>query len=214
MDSIKILGVFTGQVKPLPNNINSAIIRHPVDKLIIKKNSIAHDEVANTKHHGGEMRVIHHYSVKNYQYLKEKFPDIQEKFIPGSFGENILTNEMTENELNIGDIYQLGSAKVQLTVARRPCATINYAYEDSRILKEVMASGRTGWFYRVLEEGEVGIGDELTFLERPFSDMPVSRLYLEGYGTKKFQDKEFLKKCLDTGLMDKGWLPKILDALR
>jgi hypothetical protein len=60
----------------------------------------------------------------------------------------------------------------------------------------------------------VSVGDELTLLERPFPNMPVSRLYLEGYGPKKFQDKEFLKKCLNTGLMDKGWLPKILDALQ
>lgn len=210
----QIIGVFTGQVNELPNKIPSSIVRHPVEKLIVTKHGILNDEIANTKHHGGDMRVIHHYSNVNYNYLKQKFPDIASRFIPGSFGENVLTEELSEEELNIGDIYQIGSAKIQLTVSRRPCATINYAYEDDRVLKEVMQSGRTGWFYRVLEEGEIKRGDFLEFLERPFPNMPVSRLYSQGYGKNRFDDKEFLKQCLATGLMDKGWLPKIEDALK
>lgn len=214
MKRYQILGVFCGKVKELPNRIPSSITRHPVEKLVIKKHGIVNDEIANTKHHGGDMRVIHHYSYVNYNHLKQSFPDIADRFIPGSFGENILTEELSEEELNIGDIYMLGTAKVQLTVSRRPCATINYAYEDDRILKEVMKSGRTGWFYRVLDEGEVRIGDYLEFLESPFPNMSVSRLYSQGYGKNRFDDKEFLKQCLATGLMDKGWLPKIEDALK
>jgi MOSC domain-containing protein YiiM len=209
MSKYKILGVFTGKVANLSNNFESAITKHPAEVLKIKKKSIEHDEVANLKYHGGDMRVIHHYSLKNYRYLKEKFPEISDRFIPGSFGENIMTEELTETELNIGDIYSLGTAKVQLTVSRRPCSTINYAYNDNRILKEVMQTGRTGWFYRILEEGEVKSGDFLQFLERPFPDMPVSKLYEQGYGLNRTLDIEFLKMCLQTGLMDKGWKPKI-----
>lgn len=214
MQAYKILGVFTGRIKPLPNGEVSAIVKLPVEKLIIRKHGIYQDEVGDTKHHGGDMRVVHHYSFKNYNVLKEKFPEIAERFVPGSFGENIITEELTESELNIGDIYLLGTAKIQLTVSRRPCATLNHAYQDNRILKEVMESGRTGWFYQVLEEGEVKVGDFLRFLERPFPDMPVSRLYRQGYGRDRFTDFEFLKRCLNTGLMDKGWKPKIEMALQ
>ncbi len=213
MSKYKILGVFTGQVATLNNGVASAITNHPRSKIILKKHGIDTDEVENQKHHGGDMRVVHHYSVKNYNFLKNKFPEIAAKFVGGSIGENILTEELTESELNIGDIYQLGSAKVQLTVSRRPCATINYAYQDDRILKAVMETGRTGWFYRVLEEGIVEAGDYLEFLESPFPNMPVSKLYDQGYGKTKFSDLEFLKKCFDTGLMDKGWKPKIIEAL-
>lgn len=214
MSKYKILGVFTGQIATLSNKAESAITKHPRTILTIKKDSIEHNEVANTKYHGGDMRVVHHYSNKNYNYLKEKFPEIANRFVPGSFGENILTEELTETDLNIGDIYSLGTAKVQLTVSRKPCATINYAYEDNRILKEVMHTGRTGWFYRVLEEGEVKVGDYLELLESPFPNMPVSKLYDQGYGENHFSDIEFLKKCLQTGLMDKGWKPKIEEVLR
>lgn len=210
----KILGIFAGKTSLLSNNFETAAIKHSQSVLKIKMNSIDHDEVHNKKYHGGDMRVVHHYSLKNYQYLKEKFPDIAHKFIPGSFGENICTEELSEADLNIGDIYNLGTAKIQLTVSRRPCSTINYAYEDDRILKEVMHTGRTGWFYRVLEEGEVRVGDYLEFLERPFPDMPVQRLYEQGYGKERFKDVAFLQKCLDTGLMDKGWKPKVEEATK
>jgi MOSC domain-containing protein YiiM len=209
----KILGTFTGQISKLSNNVESAITKSSQAILKINKDSIEHDDVANKIHHGGDKRVIHHYSHKNYNYLKEKFPEIADRFVPGSFGENIITEELTETDLNIGDIYMLGTAKIQLTVSRRPCATINYAYNDNRILKEVMESGRCGWFYRVLEEGEVKAGDELIFLERPFPNLPLSKLHEQGYGADRFSDIEFLKRCLDTGLMDKGWLPKIKAAL-
>lgn len=209
----KILGTFTGHISKLPNDVESAITKSSRAFLKINKDSIDHDEVANKVHHGGDMRVIHHYSHKNYKYLKEKFPDIAERFIPGSFGENIITDELTESELNIGDIYMMGTAKVQLTVCRRPCSTINYAYNDNRILKEVMESGRCGWFYRVLEEGIVKTGDDLIFLERPFPNLSLSNLHNQGYGSNRFSDLEFLKRCLDTGLMDKGWNPKLKAAL-
>jgi MOSC domain-containing protein YiiM len=209
MGKYRILGTYIGKPSKLPNGLESSIAKNEVPALHIKLDQIIGDQVANLNYHGGEMRVIHHYSLKNYNDLKEKFPEIADKFIPGSFGENIVTEELSEDELNIGDIYRLGTAKIQLTVPRRPCATINHTYQDNRILKEVMKTGKSGWFYRVLEEGEVRTGDYLEFLERPFPNMPVSKLYNQGYGEKPFSDLEFLKKCLDSGLMDKGWKPKI-----
>ena len=214
MNKYKILGIFTGKTSPLTDKFESSIIKHATDVLKIHKHGIENDEVTNLKYHGGDMRVVHHYSLQNYNFLKQKFPDIADRFVPGSFGENIVTEELTEADLNIGDIYQLGTAKVQLTVSRKPCATINYAYQDHRILKEVMDTGRTGWFYRVLEEGEVRVGDYLEFLERPFPDMPVSKLYAQGYGKERFNDLEFLRKCMQTGLMDKGWKPHLEAALK
>lgn len=206
MNRYQILGVYTGKIQKHSEGLETAIRKSPQETLFIKKNSLDQDEIANTKYHGGEMRVVHHYSLKNYNHLKNVFPEIADRFVPGSFGENILTEELTEADLNIGDIYSLGTAKVQLTVSRRPCATINHSYQDNRILKEVMRTGRTGWFYRVLKEGEVRTGDYLTFLERPFPDLPVSRLC-------DFSDLSFLRRCLQTGLMDKGWKPKIENAL-
>lgn len=209
----KILGVYTGKISKLPNDFVSAITKESRDVIKVSKDWIEGNEINNLVHHGGDMRVIHHYSMANYNYLKRKFPNIGERFLPGSYGENIVTEELTERDLNIGDIYQLGTAKVQLTVSRRPCVTINHAYSDNRVQREIVQSGRAGWYYRVLEEGEIRPGDYLEFLERPFPDLPLYKLHIQGYGEDRFADKEYLKRCLDTGLMDKGWKPKIEAAL-
>lgn len=210
----KVLGLFTGKAQTLKNGQVSAIRKVPVEKIQITKERILDDEIVDMKHHGGDMRVIHHYSEHNYSHLKKIFPEIKERFIPGSFGENLYTEELTEKDLCIGDTYKLGTAKIQITVARRPCATINNSYEDSRILKEVMETGHVGWFYRVIQEGEVKVGDDLEFLERPYPELKISLLYNQGYrAVPKFSDLDFLQKCLDTGLLDKGWKPKAEKAV-
>lgn len=209
----KIMNVFTGTIASLTKNCKSAITKHSQASIAIRKDGIEHDEVANKIHHGGEMRVVHHFTQQHYNYFKKRFPEIADRFVPGSFGENILTEELTEHELNIGDIYSLGSAKVQLTVPRRPCVTINYAYDDDRILAEVMKTGRTGWFYRVLEEGEVRAGDYLELLAKPFPDLFLAKLIEQSYGPRPFSEKDFLKECLNTGLLDKNWRAKIELAL-
>lgn len=205
----KVIGLFTGKISTLSNGTKSAIHKNPQEQIVLKKEGILGDQVADKKFHGGEMRVIHHYSQKNYDHLKAIFPEIAERFVPGSFGENLLTEELTEEELNIGDIYSLGTAQIQLTVCRRPCATLNYGYEDDRVLKEIIKSGRTGWFYRVLVEGVVKMGDHLELIERPFENLPMLKLHEQGFSTDKFSDREYLKRCWDTGLMDKGWKPKL-----
>lgn len=209
----KILGVFTGKIAKIANDKESAIKKHSSKLITLSKKSIDEDVVADKRYHGGEMRVVHHYSQDHYDYFKKKFPDIAEKFIPGSIGENIITEGLSEADLCIGDVFMMGTAKVQLTVCRRPCATINNGYDDKRILKEIIASTKTGWFYRVLEEGVVKAGDELILLERPYPKLPLLKLHEQGYGPKRFTDKKFLEKCFETGLMDKDWKPKIKKAL-
>ncbi|GAB4012597.1 MAG: MOSC domain-containing protein [Bdellovibrio sp.] len=210
--SFKVIGLFIGKIGKLSNGVESAIHNNLQEQIILKKDGIVGDQVADKKYHGGEMRVLHHYSQKNYQHLKSTFPEIADHFVPGSFGENLLTEELTEQELNIGDIYSLGTAKIQLTVCRRPCATLNYGYKNDRVLKEIIRTGKTGWFYRILEEGIVKLGDELSLIERPFENLPILKLHEQGYGTERFSDREFLKRCWETGLLDKGWKPK-LEAL-
>jgi MOSC domain-containing protein YiiM len=208
-----IKGLFTGRVAALSNGKMSAIKKYPTDFITIKFGGIDCDQNANTLHHGGEMRAVHHYSSKNYDSLKETFPELRRRLTPGSFGENILTDELDESELFVGDIFDLGEAQLQLTVPRRPCATLNYTYEDPRILEAVILTGRVGWFYKVLREGKVSVKDELILARRPYPQLNILKLHRQGYSEDKFSDLDFLKRCLMTGLMDKGWQLKIGTAL-
>jgi MOSC domain-containing protein YiiM len=210
----KVLGLFTGNIQELSNKQMSAIHKTPVPEINVLKDRIEGDEIFLQKHHGGEMRVLHHYSQKNYDHLKERFPDIADRFIPGSLGENLLTQELDETQLCVGDLFKLGEVELELTVIRRPCATINTHYGDSRVLKEILESGKPGWFYRIIKEGKIRESDDLVFLERPNPELKLNRLFDQGYQKgPKFSDIEFLRACYKTGLMDKGWKPKIEKAL-
>lgn len=208
----EIKGLFSstpGEIKGTATSIKMT----PVNELVIKEHGITGNEMANNKYHGGDMRVIHHYTGKNYEHLKQVFPELADKFVPGSIGENIYTDELTENDLHIGDIFELGTAKVQITVPRKPCHKINLAYDDNRILKEVLNSRHVGWFYKVLEEGTVKLGDHLHQIDRPYPQLGISDFLEQAFGKSRFSNINFLQDCYDTGLMDKGWKPKIEDVL-
>lgn len=205
----EIKGLFTGKAEILSNGQKSAIRKQSTDTITVTKEVVSNDEVVDQKYHGGNMRVVHHYSGENYSHLKKCFPDIADRFIPGTYGENLYTDELTEEDLCIGDIFIAGTTKLQVTVPRKPCATINASYEDKRILKEIINSKKFGWFYTVLEEGEIKIGDTLELIERPNPKLILTKLIDQGYGKEKYKDLELLKACYETGLMDKGWKPKL-----
>ncbi len=210
----KIKGIFAGPIKPLPSGKLSAIRKSSQSILFIHQNGISGDQVADVKYHGGPYRVVHHYSEKNYDYLRKALPDLAPKFKMGSYGENITTEALTEADLCLGDVFTLGSAVIQVTVPRKPCATINATYEDERVLKEVAQSRRWGWFYKVLREGTCEVGDWLVFQERRFPEVNLKTLINEVL-YKKEKDLEFLKKIYASDLLDENGfrakVKKILD---
>ncbi|MBT4790013.1 MAG: MOSC domain-containing protein [Halobacteriovoraceae bacterium] len=209
-NEFSITGLFKGVAQILPNGQHSGIRKTPSDQLTFSLTHVFDDEVVDQNHHGGDMRVLHHYSELNYNKLKERFPEIAHLFVPGSFGENICTPELTESDLCIGDIFTLGTTKIQLTVPRRPCVTINATYEDDRILKEIISTGHVGWFYKIISPGTVSLKDKLKLIERPYPELLISKLFKQGYHeVPKFADIPFLKACLQTNLLDKGWKPKL-----
>jgi MOSC domain-containing protein YiiM len=202
----RTLGLFVGIPKELgPNKLITATKKDPVENsLIINKESLEGDKVANLKYHGGPDRVIHHYSLEQYEYLKSIFPEHKDLFIPGSYGENLTTDKLTEKDLCIGDIFKLGSAKLQLTEGRKPCGTIDLTYGLKGVLKEILLSGRYGWFYKVLEEGEAKLDDDLIFLERPYPRLSLQKSIVELFQNKD-KDLIFLKEVYECPALSSRW---------
>ncbi len=216
MDNITttIKGLFIGKPKKLPNSQMSATRKDSVDSIKVFKDRIEGDEVFNKLYHGGQMRVIHHYTGDNYNILKEDIPEISDRFIAGSFGENIYTDELDESKLCIGDIFKVADqVMLQVTVTRRPCQTLNVTYENPSVLKSVIKNGHCGWFYRVLEPGVIRVGDKMALVQRPHPNLKLNKLHAQGYSSSKFSDEDFLIECMDSGLLDKGWEPKISSFL-
>ena len=193
--SHEIIGVFVGRPKPLgEEGLISAMDKSAViGELDVHFSYLPGDQVADTKHHGGTDRVIHHYSLEHYNHLKTIFPKHANQFVAGSFGENITTIHLNEKDLCLGDIFQLGTAKIEITEPRKPCRTIDVKYGIKGVLKEIVKSGRYGWFYRVLEEGKVAVGSQLTLLQRPYPHLNLDKIIFETYQSKD-KNIAFLKE--------------------
>lgn len=212
-----ILGLFTGKPKTLgPRKLLTAIDKTSVaGSVAVLKTGLQGDVVVDLKHHGGPDRAIHHYSQIHYQHLQEKFPEHAHLFVPGSYGENILTENITEKDLCVGDIFKLGSALIQVTEPRDPCGVIDLNYGIKGVLKEVFNSGRFGWFYRVLEVGKVQTGDYLEFVDRTSPQFALDKIISEVFLKRgKNKDLFFLNEVYQNADLSDRFKKHILKHLK
>lgn len=178
MDTI-IRHVLIGELRPLgPSGVASGIDKRPAaGPVAVTAAGLAGDRQADRRHHGGPDKAIHHYPFDHYAAWRGEHPDLAPRLAaPGAFGENLSTLGLTEAEVCIGDVFRLGSARVQVSQARQPCWKLNLRFGEPAMARRVQSLGRTGWYYRVLEAGQVAAGDRLELLERPHPDWPLARL--------------------------------------
>jgi MOSC domain-containing protein YiiM len=175
----RVRAVLAGKVAPLgrrgvPSGIDKRALPGRVE---ISKGGLAGDEHGDRRHHGGPEKAIHHYPFDHYAQWREECPGIAWRLGgEGAFGENVSTEGMTEAEVCIGDVYRLGTALVQVSQGRQPCWRLNERFGDPAMARRVQETGRTGWYYRVLEEGAVAAGDTLSLVERPAAAWALTRI--------------------------------------
>lgn len=116
------------------------------------------DEQADSVHHGGPDKAICLYNFDNYPYWEQV---LHRSLEFGSFGENFTVRQMNESDVCIGDIFQVGSAVVQISQPRQPCWKLAYKWGLDVLPLLVTESGATGFYFRVLKAGEVKAGDDL-----------------------------------------------------
>ncbi len=147
---------------------------------------------ADLKNHGGPDKAVCCYSAEHYASWRSLLELSAEEFGHGAFGENFTLTGLTENAVCLGDIYTVGTAKVQISQPRMPCWKVGRRWNRADLPGEMTKTGRTGFYLRVLEEGEVGAGDTLTLEDRPLPDYTVARLNdaLYVHKTDPVQDEE------------------------
>ncbi|RSD26203.1 MOSC domain-containing protein [Mesobacillus subterraneus] len=155
----------------------SAICKKSVSEAFLSKETFSGDGVAATEFHGGPDRAVCFYPIEHYSQWSREF--VRQIKAP-TFGENISAQGMMEANVYIGDIYRLGEATVQVSQGRVPCSKIskNNGVED--LLKRVVQTGYTGYFFRVLEEGVVRSGSPIKLLDRSqenFSILKANELF-------------------------------------
>ena len=174
----RILAVLTGKARPFRDDEASAIGKLPVaDSVAVGPMGLAGDEQANRTVHGGIDKAIHHYPADHYDWWRQYLGDAPLLDAPGGFGENISTAGLHEENIFLGDRFRLGSALVEVTQARQPCWKLDHRFQAKSVMAQVVKTRRTGWYYRVLEPGEVRAGDLLELVDRPYPDWPLASLF-------------------------------------
>jgi MOSC domain-containing protein YiiM len=138
----------------------TGIFKAPVDKRVrMRKLNLDGDRQADLSVHGGQDKAVYAYPSENYPFWKKELPEID--FPWGAFGENLTTSGLHESTVCIGDRFTIGTAEVVVTQPRLPCFKLNLKFNREDMVKRFLASRRSGFYLRVLREGEVGAGDEI-----------------------------------------------------
>ena len=129
------------------------------------------DAQADRINHGGVDKALCVYPIEHYPHWQ----DLLKRELPsGSFGENLTTEGLIETGVCVGDIFTIGEAKVQISQPRQPCWKLARRWQRKDLSALVERTGKTGFYFRVLEHGSVENGDSFTLAERPFPDWTVA----------------------------------------
>jgi MOSC domain-containing protein YiiM len=159
----------------------SAIVKAAVDgRVTLRSENLDGDDQANRKYHGGPDKAVCAYPAEHFPEWRAEFdlPDMG----AGAFGENFTVEGLTEEAVCLGDVFAVGTAVVQVSQPRMPCVNVARRWDRPKLPVRMEENGRTGYYLRVLTEGEVAAGDTLTLQERSHPDWTVLRANHTLYG--------------------------------
>lgn len=207
---MKIESIQVGKPKVLGKNITSAIYKSAVQGAVfLGKLNLAGDQQADLSVHGGPDKAVNVYPIENYQYWNQRarfgiFRRINlPKPVNGSFGENFTLSDLDETQACIGDSFEVGEAIVQISQPRQPCWKLARKFKQPQLPFWVQQTSKTGWYFRVLQEGHVSAGDQLKLINRPCPQWTILRANHLMYAVNKDTDK--LQEIIQCEYLSASW---------
>jgi MOSC domain-containing protein YiiM len=204
-DNMKLLSVNVGLPRDVISkgkSVTTGIFKEPVEgRVRLKTLNLDGDRQADLKVHGGTHKAVYAYPAEHYDYWRRELPGVELPW--GMFGENLTVEGLLESEVNIGDQFRIGSAELMVTQPRLPCYKLAVKFGRDDIIKRFLESGRTGFYFAVLKEGEVGAGDSIEMMSSDVNELTVAdvtRLYLHGE-----DDLETLQGALRVDALPDSW---------
>jgi MOSC domain-containing protein YiiM len=156
--------------KPWRTGYGKAPMQGPV---FLGRTNLEGDGQADARNHGGPDMAVLAYAAAHYPRWREElaWPALAH----GAFAENFTVEGADEESACLGDVWQVGEARLQISEPRKPCSNISRFWQREDLLRSVERSGRIGWYLRVLQEGRVEAGQEIALLERPHPEWTVVR---------------------------------------
>ncbi|AVP56646.1 MOSC domain-containing protein [Pulveribacter suum] len=174
--------VLTGRARPYTRaGSASAIDKQPRGGPVeVGPTGLVGDEQGDLRVHGGPLKAVHCYAWEQYAPWREELA-AQPRAIgllrqPGAFGENFSVQDIAEGSVCLGDQWQVGSTRLEVSQGRQPCWKLNDRFGVPAMALRVQQSLRTGWYLRVLQGGTVRAGDAVRLAARPHPDWPLARI--------------------------------------
>ncbi len=210
-ESARIASLNVGGPKPLAyreKHVRSGFVKAPVSQAVwLSATNLDGDRQADLRVHGGEEKAVCVYPLEHYPYWEKQ---LGRELPVASFGENFSTEGFTESTVCIGDVFRVGEAEqaplVQVSQPRQPCFKLGARHETPELVLWVQESGATGFYFRVLEEGEVRPGDGLLLVERAHPGASVAEANRVMHHDKR--DLEGLKRLAGIQELAPSWREK------
>lgn len=181
---MRIHSVQAGSIRSVEHRgrtVRTGIYKEPVLLPVrVGRLGIEGDVQADLRVHGGPDKAVYAYDLSAYAHWRAA---LGRDLPPGQFGENLTVEGMPETEVRLDDVYRAGTALLQVASPRSPCFKLAMKMEDPLFPKAFLQSRRTGFYLRVLEEGELGAGDVITLVTRDSSAPTIDQAVREAYGT-------------------------------
>lgn len=183
----------------------TGIYKSPLNKkLKVTKMNLEGDAQADLTVHGGFDKAVYSYPVEHYQFWKDVFPDKEISY--GMFGENLTTEGLVENSVNIGDIYEIGTARLVVTQPRMPCYKLGIKFGRMDVIEKFIRSKRPGIYFRVLEEGELKPGDEIKLVKRDNHNVTINDIvWLFLNEPVNTRERNMFEKAVRLKYLPAGW---------
>jgi MOSC domain-containing protein YiiM len=191
--------------------INTGIFKKPVSgRVALRTLNLDGDRQADLTVHGGPYKALYAYPSEHYEYWRGELPGTDLPW--GMFGENLTTEGLSEDDLHVGDRFRIGSATVMVRQPRMPCYKLPVKFQRDDIIERFLVSGRSGFYFSVEEEGEVGEGDSIELLSRDQGGITIAemnRLFV-----RERYNRDLLQKAIATAALPESWREYFLPRLK
>src|SRR5213594_362831 len=201
----RLLSVNVGLPRDIEWNgrsVHTAIWKNPVTgRCRVGRLNLAGDGQGDLGGHGGEQRAVFVYQIESYRYWQGQLR--RTDFVHGQFSENFTIDGLPDEAVCIGDRYQIGSALFEVTQPRVTCYRVGIRMNEPRMPALLTSSGRTGFYFRVLQEGAVSAGDEIQKVGEAEVRMTVAEINALLYSSDHARDR--LERALRIEALSPGW---------
>jgi MOSC domain-containing protein YiiM len=191
--------------------VNTGIFKKPVSgRIALRTLNLEGDRQADLSVHGGPYKAVYAYPSEHYDYWRRELPEMDLPW--GMFGENFTTEGLSEDDIHVGDRMRVGSAVVMVRQPRMPCYKLAVKFQRDDILERFLASGRSGFYFSVEEEGEVGVGDSVEFISKNVDGITIAeigRLFV-----REKYNRDLLQKAIATVALPESWREYFLPRLQ